>query len=106
MFVAMSMQGSFNGSIIVLSSCLGLYTRQLADAFLKKGAKAFISWDEKVSLAHTDEACMILLKFLIEERMTIGEAVEKVMVDVGTDPIYGSTLKYYPKEAGSLKLKP
>ena len=105
-FVAMSMESKFNNSIIVLSSCLGLYTPQLADAFVKKGASAFIGWDEKVGLAHTDEASTLLLKALIEERMTIGEAVEKAMADVGSDPAYGSTLKYYPKEAGSLKLKP
>jgi len=106
LFVAMSMEGNFNDSIIVLSSCLGLYTDQLAEVFMQKGAKAFISWDEKVGLAHTDEACILLLQALLEEGMTIEEAVEKVMTEVGPDPTYGGKLRYYPNEAGSLKLKP
>lgn len=104
LFVSMSMKGRFNDSVIVLSSCLGLYNTQLAEAFIHKGAKAFISWDEKVSLQHTDKACMLLLKTLIEDRVTIDEAVRRVMKTVGPDQSYHSTLKYYPKEAGSLKL--
>jgi hypothetical protein len=103
-FVEGSMEGNFNDSVVILSSCLGLYTNQLANAFLERGAKAFISWDEKVGLAHTDEAAMVLLNSLIEEGMTISEAVEKVMNDIGPDTAYNSVLHYYPQEAGSVKL--
>lgn len=105
LFVTMSMEGNFNGSIIVLSSCLGLYTDQLAEAFIQKGAKAFISWDEKVSLTHTDKACILLLQALLDEGMTVGEAVEKIMTEVGPDQIYTSKLRFYPKEAANLKLQ-
>jgi hypothetical protein len=104
LFIAASMEGRFNDSVIILSSCLGLYTDQLANAFIERGAKAFISWDEKVGLTHTDEACMVLLRSLIEEGMTISEAVEKAMNDVGPDTAYNSELYYYPQEAGSVKL--
>lgn len=104
LFVDMSMEGSFNDSIIILSSCLGLYTDQLAKAFIERGVTAFISWDEKVGLTHTDEATMVLLNSLIEEEMTVSEAVEKAMNDVGPDTAYDSTLHYYPQEAGSVKL--
>ena len=103
-FVVVNAGGNFDDSIIILSSCLGLYTNELAEAFIHKGAKAFISWDEKVSLSHTDDACMLLLKSLIEEEMTISDAVAKVMTDIGPDTAYDSILKYYPNEAGSLKL--
>jgi len=95
---------NFNKSIIILSSCLGLYTNELAETFINKGALAFISWDEKVSLSHTDEACKYLLRELIEE-VTIGEAVKKVLDEVGQDPAYNSTLKHYPSEAKDLRLK-
>jgi hypothetical protein len=105
-FVAMSMEGNFNNSVVILSSCFGLYTNQLADAFVKKGAKVFIGWDEKVSLTHTDEACNLLIKALIDEKMTVSNAVEKVMSKVGEDKTYNSTLEYYPKEAGNLVLSP
>lgn len=104
LFVTTSMEGSFSDSIVVMSSCLGLYTEQLAQAFIERGAKAFISWDEKVGLTHTDEAIMVLLRSLIEEGMTIREAVEKAMNDVGPDTAYNSILHYYPQEAGNIKL--
>jgi hypothetical protein len=105
LFVKISMEGNFRDSVIILSSCLGLYTNELAEEFIHKGAKAFISWNGKVDLSHTDEACTLLLKILTEERLTIGEAVEKVMTQIGQDPTYGSELKYYPQEASNLKLE-
>jgi hypothetical protein len=103
-FVAASMQGNFTNSVVILNSCFGLYTDQLADAFVKKGAKVFIGWDEKVSLTRSDEACNLLLKALIDEKMTVSNAVEKVTSEVGEDTTYNSTLEYYPKEAGNLVL--
>jgi len=106
LFVTGSMESNFNGSVVVLSSCLGMWMNDLAEAFLRKGARAFISWDEKVNLAHTDEACMLLLKALIQQRMTISEAVEKVMTEVGPDQTYGSKLRYYPENASSVRLAP
>lgn len=100
MFVRMSMEGDFRGATIVLSSCLGLYNHYLAEALIEKGARVFMSWDEKVSLEHTDEGTLTLLEALLIERLTIKEAVEKVMEDVGPDPVYNSKLRYYPPESG------
>jgi hypothetical protein len=48
----------------------------------------------------------LLLKALIDGRMTLGEAVRKVMTDIGEDSAYNSTSAYSPKNAGSLALKP
>jgi len=105
-FVRMSMEGDFGGASIVLSSCLGLYNQYLAEALIEKGGKVFVSWDEKVSLEHTDKAALLLLKALVEEGTTIREAVEKVMEEVGPDPIYGAVFKYYPPQAGGLRVMP
>ena len=99
-FVRMSMEGDFHGAIIILSSCLGLHNTLLAEAFIERGAFCFISWDEKVSLHHTDRATLTLLRALIDEGRRIREAVNKVMEEVGTDPAYGCVLKYYPPESG------
>lgn len=103
-FVAASMQGNLNGTIVILSSCLGLYNNQLAEEIIKKGATAFISWDEKVSLYHTDRAISLLTKMLIQDRKTIEEAVTRVMNEIGEDVTYHSRLEYYPKEAGNLRI--
>ena len=104
-FIAASMEGTLNDTFIILSSCLGLYNSQLGEEFIKKGAKAFISWDEKVSLYHTDEAISLLIRTLLQDGGTMSEAVGKVMKEVGEDETYHSQLKYYPKEAGSLRAK-
>jgi hypothetical protein len=103
-FIAMS-EGQFQGSIVILSSCLGLTTPDLAREFISKGAKAFISWDEKVSLPHTDAAVTLLLKLLIENKMTVSEAVASVMNSVGPDPEYKSALRYFPAEGGTVRAK-
>jgi len=104
LFVLASTEGRFNDSIVVLSSCLGLASNHLADAFIQRGASAFISWDEKVGLDHTDEAVTVFLKGLVGENMTVGQAVEKVMADVHSDPTYGSLFEYYPAKAGNITL--
>ncbi|HID18206.1 TPA: hypothetical protein EYP27_01540 [Candidatus Bathyarchaeota archaeon] len=104
-FVEMSMQGNFRGATIILSSCLGLYNHRLAKAFIEKGAGAFISWDEKVTLPHTDRAALRLLELLLANRMTISEAVSRVMEEVGVDPEYGAILRFYPRKAGDLRVE-
>ncbi|MEM2921928.1 MAG: hypothetical protein QXF26_06395, partial [Candidatus Bathyarchaeia archaeon] len=100
-FISMC-EGNFNGTVVILSSCYGLHTQDLAAEFIRKGAKAFISWDERVGLFHTDRATMLLLKLLIENRMTVGEAVANVMNSVGPDPEFRSVLRYYPASAATV----
>jgi hypothetical protein len=101
-FIEESMKGKFKDTIIIMMGCEGLgyegqtYT-EMAEAFIKKGAKVYISWNGPVSVNHTDQATVHLLQRLILKKRTIKEAVEQTNYDVGPDPIYNSTLKYYPK---------
>ena len=101
MFVRVSMQGNFDGAAIILSSCLGLYNEHLAKAFIDKGASVFVSWNEKVSLQHTDRATLVLLRALIVEKTSVQEAVRRAMKEVGPDPTYKSVLTYYPSIRGA-----
>ncbi len=103
-FMAM-VEGYFNDTIVILSSCYGLTTADLATEFINKGVRAFISWDERVSLFHTDRASTLLLKLLVENKMTVSEAVATVMNSVGADPDYKSSLRYFPAQAGSVRAK-
>ncbi len=102
-FISMC-EGTFQDTIVILSSCYGLSTLDLASEFIRKGAKAFISWDERVSLFHTDKATTLLLRLLIENKMTVGEAVANVMNSIGPDPDYKSELRYYPAAAGAARV--
>jgi hypothetical protein len=107
LFVSGFTQGYFNNSIVVLSSCYGLYSNQLADAFVGRGASVFISWDERVGLAHTDEAVSVFLRSLAGDNMTVAKSVEKVMTEVGPDRMYSSYFRYYPETgiAGNMTLR-
>lgn len=101
-FVEKSMKGEFENTTIIMMGCQGLgydgqaYT-DMAKAFVKKGAKVYISWNGLVSINHTDQATTRLLKSLILEKQTIEGAVE----GISPDSAYNSRLSFYPTGAGS-----
>jgi hypothetical protein len=99
-FVSSSMKGTFQNTIIIMMGCKGLNNTKMAEAFVQKGAKAYIGWNKGVSADHTDTATISLLQHLIIEKQTIKQAVENTMKEVGPDPAYNSQLAYYPLEAG------
>lgn len=93
-FITKSMDGRFGNTIILMMGCEGLTDSAMAEAFVKKGAKVYISWSGPVSSSHTDQATIELLKHLITEKQTIKQAVAETMEKVG--PQDGSILLYYP----------
>jgi len=95
-FIKHSMEGAFNNTTIIMMGCDGLKYQTMAEAFIQKGAKVYISWGGGVSASHTDLATTQLLKHLITEKQTIKQAVTETMKEVGPDPEYGSILLYYP----------
>lgn len=99
-FIANAMQGSFDNTTIIMMGCNGLdkYWRANAtlQAFVGKGVKAIIGWDEAVGVVQTDIATNRLLNRLLMENQTIKDAVNATNMDVGPDPTYHSVLTYYP----------
>ncbi|MEX2245809.1 MAG: hypothetical protein WEC75_03900 [Dehalococcoidia bacterium] len=96
-FVEDSMQGRFRGTTVVLMGCAGLSSTGMADAFLARGASAFISWDDEVTAYHTDAATERLLEHLLSPKdIPAREAVVRTMEDVGEDPAFGARLFLYP----------
>jgi len=100
-FIEKSMKGNLRGAVIILSSCYGLFTPDLAEALVERGAEVFVSWDDLVNLHHTDEAILVFLEEFILEKTSIEEAVRTVMRDVGPDREYESVLRYYPHGSGN-----
>ena len=100
-FVQNSMEGRFNGTTIIAMGCEGLNQTAMADAFVQKGARAFISYNGPVSEVYTDNATVYLLRHLVTENQTIQDAVRQTMNDVGPDPQYKSVLMFYPNNVGS-----
>jgi hypothetical protein len=96
-FIAYSMRGSFDKALIVLMGCDGLRSQTTAQAFLDRGASAFVSWSRAVSAAHTDAATLRLLEKLVVDRLPVGEAVAQTAAEVGPDPSYGAELRVLPE---------
>jgi hypothetical protein len=94
LFVEQSMKGSFNDTTIVMMGCYGLEYPGMAEAFMQRGAKAYISWNGSVASDHTDQATINLLKHLITQKQPVGQAVDSTMKEVGEDPEYKSALVY------------
>lgn len=88
----------YDGATIIMMGCEGLLSDRTAQAFVERGADVYISWDETVSVTHTDAATSRLLQHLLVDELPAGEAVARTMADVGPDPSYGSSLAFYPPE--------
>jgi len=97
-FITHSMRGSFDKTLIVLMGCDGLRSQRTAQAFLDKGASAFVSWSKAVSASHTDAATERLLEKLVIDGLPVGDAVAQTSAELGPDPSYGAELRVLPDE--------
>jgi hypothetical protein len=98
-FVKTSMKGEFNNTTIIMMGCNGLTYTSMAQAFIEKGAKIYISWNEAVLASHTDKATTQLLQHFLIEKLTLKQSVQETF-EVGFDPTYKSLLTSYPLKVG------
>jgi hypothetical protein len=97
------MQGSFPNSVIIMMGCTGLENSDMAQAFVSKGARVYVSWANSVTPDRTDNATTALLRSLAQGK-TVSKAVSTAMGEVGPDPIYNSRLGFYPDDQATLAL--
>jgi hypothetical protein len=97
-FITETMAGGFDGAVVIMMGCSGLFVRDLAQAFVDKGASVYVGWNGSVELSYIDEATPYLIEQLCSGNRTIKEAVDNTMDvnGIGPDPEHGSGLKYYP----------
>ncbi len=88
-----------------MMGCDGLYFKDLAQAFVQKGASTYIAWDASVVLDYVDDATTALIEKLWSEELSIGKAVAETMKEKGPNPNYGAILKYYPRQSGAKTLR-
>ena len=105
LFVAQSMNGRFENAVIVMMGCEGLTYPAMAEAFVQKGAKVYMSWSGSVLASHTDSATAHLLQHFLIEKLTLKRSVQETFKEVGADPVYKSLLIYYPLEAGEYTIQ-
>lgn len=99
-FVVQSMTGNFKDAVVIMMGCEGLDNPLMAEAFVQKGAKVYISWDKPVLASHTDSATSRLLEHFLIEKLTLKESLQEIFKEVGFDPVNRSLLIYYPSEVG------
>jgi hypothetical protein len=104
LFVEHSMIGDFKDTVILMMGCEGLDNPSMAQAFVMKGAKVYVSWNQPVMSSHTDRATTDLLRHFVIERLPLEESVLATFETVGFDPVYNSLIIYYPAEAGEYTL--
>jgi hypothetical protein len=97
-FVSESMTKKFDNTVVIMMGCAGIYLTDLAEAFIGKGASAYLAWDASVELDYVDEATPYLIGQLCSENTTMKEAVDNTMNVIGPDPKHGADLKYYPSK--------
>jgi hypothetical protein len=100
-FVLHFLDDRFDGALIIMMGCDGLSSYDLAKSFMEAGAAAYVSWDGPVSLEHTDEATLAMLRALVAEGMCLRDAVRQSMKLIGPDPSYASSLCVFPEEGGT-----
>jgi len=99
-----NLEGCFPKSVVIAMGCnsLNATCTEMAEAFIKKGAKAYIGWTGLVQPSHTDDETINLLKMLLEKNKTIADAVSTILPDYHFLP--KSEMDYHPQEVGSLKI--
>ncbi len=102
-FVTTEMKGTFEHKpIIMIEGCATLEDTALAQAFIEKGAAAFVGWNTTVTLNYADTVTGMMLGKLIFQNETLGNSVLHTMREKGPDPSTGAVLSYYPPSASSI----
>lgn len=72
-----ALEGNFPGSIIIAMGCSSLKSgyEEMADAFIKRGAKAYIGWTDHVSIIHSDNSTIRFLQNFLANNKSISEAI-------------------------------
>ncbi|MEM2740232.1 MAG: hypothetical protein QXQ29_05485 [Candidatus Bathyarchaeia archaeon] len=87
-------EDGLKGSTIILMGCNGTNSNHAIERLFERGVESIIAWDGYVSLEYTDEATLTLLKLVYIEGLSYGDAVQRVMESMGSDPTWGSRLIY------------
>jgi hypothetical protein len=104
-FITNNIKGKFNNTVVIIDGCSGLYSQDLANAFIAKGATAYLAWDAYVHLDYVDTATLSLINNLCSTNVTVAKAVDLTMIGNGPDPESNAALKYYPNDIGNLSVR-
>jgi hypothetical protein len=104
-----NLEGSFPKSIIIAMGCWSLKPecQQLAKAFIRKGAKAYVGWTSAVLAKDTDQDTITFLERLLIQNNTIKEAVTNLnhtYYDPQLKQEVTTKMEFYPPEEENLRI--
>jgi len=99
-FVKENMNGSFKDTAILMMGCSSLYSDDLAESFIKKGASLYMGWSATVTLDYVDTVISHIVAALCDEKLPLNRATSLIMRSSGPDPYYNARLKYFPLKSG------
>jgi len=107
-----NLAGRFPKSIIIAMGCWSLKPKreQMAKAFLDKGAKAYVGWNETVLPKDTDYETAKFLEMFLGENKTLASAIDLTGSHTYHDPSINKTvtsrMDFYPPlpSVGDLKI--
>jgi len=86
--------------------CNGTGSAYSIKRLFERGAKAYIAWNGYVDPSYSDAVTIRLVTALYSGGLSPKEAVEKVMRELGPDPLYGSVLDGVSENEIELASKP
>ncbi len=66
-FIQKSVPGTFPKSIVIMMGCAALYFPDMAQAFIERGAAAYIGWDASLPLDYADNATLALIDNFVKK---------------------------------------
>jgi hypothetical protein len=80
--------------------CHSLNMTMMADAFLRRGAQAYVGWDYWVGSSTTDAQTLSLLHSFLVSNHTLEDAVDLTEYDL----FFGSKMRLYPESVGDVRI--
>lgn len=103
-----SLEGRFSKSIVIAMGCWSLKpnVEKMAQAFIDKGAKAYVGWTDLVFPQETDNETLKLLMALLVKNRTLSDALLEARNYTYTDEHRSVTtrLRFYPSSVGNLRI--
>lgn len=96
-FMSEFTQGQYNQSVIIMMGCNSLYSTDMSEAFISRGALLYTGWTANVKLDFVDDFTMALIKNLCVKGSSFKEALYRTAGQKGATP-HKAVFSYYPSE--------
>ncbi len=104
-FISAFNPDSFQRCLVMVMGCASLREPDMAQAFVDKGALAYVGWHASVSLNHLDETTLVMVDKLCGEGLSVADSVKETIEEKGVDSDYKAFPLYYSISGGYYRLQ-